>query len=113
VDNDVTMSAPEGTLFDVNSAAIEVRGASEGNIVLNNRIRGRANFALSVAAQSGAPQNTTFIMNDLRGFTSAQADLFVDAGGTNTIAVGRQNTVEDNGSGTVIVPGTPSEPVQE
>jgi hypothetical protein len=113
VDNDVNMSAPEGTVFDVNSAAIEVRGASEGNIVLNNRIRGRANFALSVAAQNGAPQNTTFIMNDLRGFTSAQADLFVDAGGTNTIAVGRQNTVEDNGSGTVIVPGTPSEPVQE
>jgi hypothetical protein len=27
-------------------------------------------------------------MNDLTGFTSAQADVFVDAGGTNTIAVG-------------------------
>ena len=79
-------------------------------MVLNNRIRGRANFALSVvAAQGGAPQNTTFIMNDLRGFTSAQADLFVNTGGTNTIVVGRQNTVEDHGSGTVIVPGTPSE----
>ena len=109
VDNDVTMSAPEGTVFEATSAVIEVRGAGEGNIVLNNRIRGRANFALSVVAQNGAPQNTTFIMNDLRGFTSAQADLFVDAGGTNKIAVGRQNTVEDHGSGTVIVPGTPSE----
>jgi hypothetical protein len=57
VDNDVNMSAPEGTVFDVNSAAIEIRGASEGAIVLNNRIRGRANFALSVAAQA-APRRT-------------------------------------------------------
>jgi hypothetical protein len=108
------MTAPEGTVFDATSAAIEVRGASEDIMVLNNRIRGRANFALSVAAQGvaaqgGSPQNTTFITNDLRGFTSAQADLFVDAGGTNTIAVGRLNTVEDHGSGTVIVPGTSSE----
>ena len=90
VDNDVNMSAPEGTVFGVTSAAIEIRGAGEGNMVLNNRIRGRANFALSVAAQNGVPQNTTFIMNDLQGFTSAQADLFVDAGGTNTIAVGHK-----------------------
>lgn len=117
VDNDVIMSAPEGTVFDATSAAIEVRGSSEGIMVLNNRIRGRANFALSVAAersvaQSGAPQNTTFIMNDLTGFTSAQADLFVDVGAINTIAVGRQNTVVDLGVGTVIVPGTPSDQVQ-
>jgi hypothetical protein len=104
VDNDVNMSAPEGTVFGVTSAAIEIRGAGDGNMVLNNRIRGRANFALSVIAQTGAPQNTTLIMNDLQGFTSAQADLFVDAGGTNTIAVEGQSTVEDHGSGTVIVP---------
>jgi hypothetical protein len=51
-------------------------------------------------------------MNDLTGFTSAQADLFVDAGSTNTIAVGLQKTVEDHGAGTVIVPGTPSDQVQ-
>src|SRR6266853_492585 len=98
------MSAPEGTVFGVTSAAIEVRGAGEGNMVLNNRIRGRENFALSVAAETGSPQNTTFIMNDLQGFTSAQADLFVDAGGSNTVAVGGQGVVEDHGSGTVIVP---------
>ena len=104
VDNDVNMSAPEGTVFGVTSAAIEVRGAGEGNAVLNNRIRGRADFAVSVAAQNGTPQSTTFIMNDLQGFTSAQADLFVDAGATKTIAVGAQSSVEDHGSGTVIVP---------
>ena len=111
VDNDVNMSAPTGTMFGVTSAAIEIRGASEGNVVLNNRLRGRANFALSVAASTpgsadftGSPQNTTFIMNDLQGFTSAQADVFVDDGGMNTITVGVQNTVEDHGADTVIVP---------
>jgi hypothetical protein len=111
VDNDVNMSAPEGTAFTATSAAIEVRGASDGNMVLNNRIRGRANFALSVAAStpgtsdfSGVPQNTSFVMNDLTGFTSAQADVFVDAGAANTIAVGGQSTVEDHGAGTVVVP---------
>jgi hypothetical protein len=67
VDNDVNMSA---------------------HLVLNNRIRGRANFGLSVIAQAGTPLNTTFITNDLQGFTSAQADVFVDAGGTGTVAVG-------------------------
>jgi hypothetical protein len=104
VDNDINMRAPEGTVFGVTSAAIEIRDGGEGNMVLNNRIRGRANFALSVSAQNGTPQGATFIMNDLQGFTSAQADLFVDAGGTNTIVVGGQRTVEDHGAGTVILP---------
>jgi hypothetical protein len=104
VDNDVNMATPDGTMFDITSAAIEVRGSGEANMVLNNRIRGRANFALSVAAQNGTPQNTVFVMNDLQAFTSAQADLFVDAGGTGTIAVGVQGSVEDHGSGTVVVP---------
>ncbi len=111
VDNDVNMAAPSDTRFGSTSAAIEIRGASDGNMVLNNRIRGRANFALSVAASapgsadaSGVPQNTVFIGNDLTGFTSAQADIFVDDGGANTIAVGGQSTVEDHGAGTVVVP---------
>ena len=111
VDNDVNMSAPEGTVFGITSAAIEIRGAGEGNIILNNRIRGRANFALSVAASipgsadaTGVPRDTTFVMNDLRGFTSARADLFIDVGATNTAAVGAQSTIEDHGMGTVILP---------
>jgi len=111
VDNEVNMSAPEGTVFGITSAAIEISGAGEGNLVLNNRIRGRANFALSVAAsipgsgdETGVPQGTAFIMNDLQGFTSAQADVFVDVGAANTIAVGGQTTVEDHGASTVVVP---------
>jgi hypothetical protein len=104
VENDINMSAPDGTKFGVTSAAIEVRGAGGGNILANNRIHGNANFALSVVNQGGAPQNTAFIMNELLGFASAQADVFVDAGGTNTIVIGGQSTVEDHGTGTVIVP---------
>ena len=111
VDNDVNMAAPEGTKFGATSAAIEVRGVSDGNMVLNNRIRGRANFALSVASSTpgsadftGVPQNTVFLMNDLSGFTSAEADVFVDTGATNTITVGAQNTIEDHGTGTLTVP---------
>jgi hypothetical protein len=110
-DNDVNMSAPEGTKFGVTSAAIEIRGTGDGNMVLNNRIRGRANFGVSVAGSTpgsadftGVPQDTVFIMNDLTDFTSAQADVFVDAGATNTIAVGRISTIEDHGAGTVILP---------
>ena len=111
VDNDVKMSAPEGTKFGAPSAAIEVRGTGDGNMVLNNRIRGRANFALSVASSvpgtsdfTGVPQNTVFLMNDLTGFTSAQADVFVDAGAAHTIVVGEEATVEDHGANTVLVP---------
>ena len=110
-DNNVNMSAPEGTQFGSTSAAIEIRGASDGNIVLNNRIRGRANFALSVTASApgsadatGVPQNSIFITNDLTGFASTQADVFVDAGAASTIVVGGQSTVEDHGTGTAVVP---------
>ena len=110
VENDVNMAAPESTQFGGTSAAIEIRGASEGNMVLNNRIRGRANFALSVAASApgsaaftGVPQNTVFLTNDLTGFMSARADVFVDAGAANTVVVGGQTNVEDHGADTAIV----------
>ena len=102
-DNDVNMATPDGVVFSAPSAAIEVRGAGQGNMVLNNRLRGRANFTLSVAAQNGTPQNTTFIMNDVQGFSPAEAGLFIDSGGTNTVLVGQAGVIEDNGSGTVIV----------
>jgi hypothetical protein len=111
VDNDINMSAPEGTPFTLTSAVIEIRGSGDGNTVLNNRIRGRANFALSVIASTpgtadatGSPQNTVFIRNDLTAFASARADLFVDAGAANTIAVGGLKNLEDHGSGTLIMP---------
>ena len=105
MDNDVTMSAPEGTVFGANSAGIEIRGFAQGNSVLNNRIRGRARAALAVLGQNGGiPGNSSFVSNDLSGFQSSLADIFVDAGVTNTFVIGRQATVQDHGSGTVVVP---------
>jgi hypothetical protein len=69
LDNDITMSAPEGTVFGANSAAIEIRGSTQGNVVRNNRIRGRARAALAeVAERRGVPGNNTFASNDLEGF---------------------------------------------
>ena len=105
VDNDVTMSAPEGTVFGANSAGIQIRGFAQGNSVLNNRIRGRARAALAVNSNNaGIPGNNSFVANDLDGFQSSLADIFVDAGVTNTSVIGRQGRVEDHGTGTVVVP---------
>jgi hypothetical protein len=106
VDNDVTMSAPEGTVFAASSSAgIVIRGFAQGNSVLNNRLRGRARAALAVNTQNGGiPGNNSFVSNDLDGFQSSLADIFVDAGVTNTSVIGRQARVEDHGSGTVVVP---------
>jgi hypothetical protein len=105
VDNDVTMSAQEGTVFGASSAGIGIRGFAQGNSALNNRIRGRARAALAVNAQNaGIPGNNSFISNDLDGFQSSLADIFVDTGVTNTSVIGRQALVEDHGSGTVVVP---------
>ena len=104
MENDVNMAVPEGTEFGETSAAIEIRGPGESNIVFNNRIRGRANFALSVVAQNGTPRGVTFIENDIEGFTPAGADLFVGEGAQNTVLAGRHRNVEDHGSGTVIAP---------
>jgi len=103
-DNDITMATPAGTAFTATSAAIEIRGPGEGNMILNNRIRGRANFALSVVSMNGTPKNTIFLMNQIENFSPAQAGLFVDVGGSNTVLVGQPTAVEDHGDGTVVVP---------
>jgi hypothetical protein len=105
VDNEVTMVAPEGTVFGANSAGIEILGDAQHNVVLQNRIRGRGRAALAVMDQgAGMPGNNTFVLNDLTGFQSALADVVIDAGVTNTLIVGRQRSVVDHGVGTVIVP---------
>jgi hypothetical protein len=45
-------------------------------------------------------------MNDLTGFQSSLADLFVGPDVTNTLVVGTQSAVEDHGTGTLVVPRT-------
>jgi len=103
VANDVTMSPPQGTVFGDHSAAIAIQGFAQNNVVENNRIRGRARAALSVDVfMEGIPANTSLILNDLTGFESSLADVFVDDGVMNTLIVGN-GTVEDHGIGTEIV----------
>ncbi len=104
VDNDVTMSAPESAVFGPNSAGIEIRGYAQNNVVLHNRIRGRARAALALVAQEqGVPGKNEFISNDLEGFQASLAGVFVDAGVSNTLVVGQKWKVQDGGIGTVIV----------
>src|SRR5215470_7537759 len=70
VDNDINMDAPEGTVFDANIAAIDVRGNAQDNVILNNRIRGRARAALVFAINqpSMVATNNHFILNRLAYF---------------------------------------------
>lgn len=104
VDNDVTMSAPEGTAFAGNSAGIEIGGLAHGTMVLNNRIHGRARAALAVMDRGTViPANSTFISNDLQGFQPSLVNMFVDSGVINTVFVGEATSLEDHGVGTVAV----------
>jgi hypothetical protein len=104
LDNDVNMPAPASSIFGANSAGIEIRGFAQSNVVLNNRIRGRARAALAVMAhETGIPGNNQFVSNDLDGFQPSPASVFVDTGVTNTLLVGQKSKVQDGGIGTVIV----------
>jgi hypothetical protein len=105
IDNDVTMLAPAGTVFDTTSAAIEIRSFAQGNTVINNRVLGWARAALVLVNQNGGtPANNALIMNRLDGFHSSLADVLIDSGVTNTVIVGPQRSINDNGMGTIIVP---------
>jgi hypothetical protein len=104
VDNDVTMSPPEGTVFTDQSAGISIKGFAQGNVVLDNRIRGRARAALSVAAfRGGIPGNNALVLNRFDDFEASLADVFVGPGVMNTRIIG-PGTVEDDGVGTAIMP---------
>jgi len=104
VDNNVNMEAPEGTVFGPLSAGINIRGFAQGNVVLNNRIRGRARAALSVDVfKGGIPDNNALVLNRFDDFEASVADVFVGDLVTKTRIVG-PGTIEDHGIGTVIEP---------
>jgi hypothetical protein len=104
VDNDVTMAPPEGTVFVPGSAGIDIRGFAQSNVVLNNRIRGRARAALSVDAfKGGIPDNNAFVLNRFDDFEASVADIFVGDLVMNTRIVG-PGTIDNQGVGTVIEP---------
>src|SRR5207253_6577545 len=70
-DNDVTLSAPEGSVLGVGSAGIEIMGLARDTVVQRNRIRGRARVGLSMApAKAGHPTGSTFDQNDQEHFIS-------------------------------------------
>jgi hypothetical protein len=104
-DNDVIMSPPPDMVFGDFSAGINIRAFAQGNVVTNNRIRGRARAALSVErnANAGAnPDSNEFLLNRVGLFEASDADIVVGDAVTNTRIVG-QGTVDDHGIGTVIV----------
>jgi hypothetical protein len=91
-------------VFTDQSAGIFIRGFAQGNVVLDNRIRGRARAALSVYVfRGGIPSNNAFVLNRFDDFEASLAEVFVGPGVMNTRIIG-PGTVEDDGVGTVIVP---------
>lgn len=104
IDNDVTMTPPEGTVFGPLSAGINIRGFAQSNVALNNRIRGRARAALSVDAfKGGIPDSNALVLNRFDDFEASVADVFVGNLVTNTRVVG-PGTIEDHGVGTIVEP---------
>jgi hypothetical protein len=105
VDNEVTMSPPEGVLFGDFSAGIDIRGFAQGNVVENNIIRGTARAAVAVDVfNGGTPGNTAFVLNRFDGFDASVADVIVGSGVSDTLILGQEGTVNDQGINTVILP---------
>ena len=103
-DNYVYMEAPAGTVFGTNSAAIDIWGTANDNVVRHNTIRGRARAALAVNVfRGGVPTNNAFVDNHFDDFEASLADIFVGPGAIGTRIVGL-GTVDDHGTGTIIVP---------
>lgn len=104
IDNDVHMAPPPDTVFGALSAGIDVRGFAQGNVVANNRIRGRARAAVAVDPfRGGIPGNNEVVLSRFDDFEASVADILVGVGVTNTRIMG-QGTVDDHGIGTVIMP---------
>jgi hypothetical protein len=105
VGNDVHMDAPAGTVFRSDSAGIEIQGFAQGNALLDNGIRGRANAAVAVNPPSNRPSaNNTVAFNRFDDLEASLADIFVSASATNTLLLGQNGTVDDQGTNTVIAP---------
>ncbi len=104
-DNSVTMSPPPDVPFTGLSAGIDVRGFANGNLVTNNRIRGRARAALALDFfKSGGPVNNTLLHNDVNGFVPLIADVVIGSGVVDTLLLGPLGTIQDDGTNTVILP---------
>src|SRR5215831_7474034 len=105
VDNDVTMSPPDGVQFGDFSAAIDIRGFARNIFVGNNRIRGRARAAIAVDVfNEGIPGKTALFRNRFGDFEASVAGVIVGNGVSGTVIRGQQGTVNNQGINTVILP---------
>jgi len=105
VDNEVTMSPPDGVIFAGFGAGIDIRGFAQSVYVGNNRIRGRARAAVAVDVfNGGVPANTAFVLNRFDDFDPSVAGVIVGSGVSDTLILGQQGTVNDQGINTVILP---------
>ena len=104
VDNDVTMLPPDGVQFGDYSAGIDIRGFTQNIFVGNNTIRGRARGAVAVDVFSGGiPANTAFLLNRISDFDASLPGAIVGNAVSDTLILGQQGAVNDQGINTVIL----------
>jgi hypothetical protein len=99
------MSPPDGVIFAGFGAGIDIRGFAQSVYIGNNRIRGRARAAVAVDVfNGGVPANTAFVLNRFDDFDLSVAGVIVGNGVTDTLILGQNGTVNDQGINTVILP---------
>ena len=100
--NQVNMLPPAGAAIADSSAAIEIKGFADSNVVRNNTIRGRARTALGIITyRGGVPEDNAFVDNHVDAFHASVANAVVGTGVLRTRLV-RPGTVDNHGEGTRI-----------
>jgi hypothetical protein len=99
------MSPPDGVQFGNYSSGIDIRGFAQGIFAANNRIRGRARAAVGVDVfNGGVPSNTALVLNHIGEFDATVAGVIVGNGITDTLILGQNGIVNDQGLNTMILP---------
>ena len=110
--NKITGSVADDVVPGSFSAAIQVEGSCNENLVADNRFQGHARVVFSVvhsdfpldkqSGTSGDPQGTSFIGNNHELFTSSLVDVEVGPVANQTTIVGGTGTIVDLGLGTIV-----------
>ena len=100
--NDVRMTPPAGAVFSDTSAAISIRGFTEGSVVRRNIIRGRSRAGVSVTAfRGGIPSGSELLDNHFAGFDPTVADIVIGIGVHDRRIIGSGTVVDENKSATI------------